>query len=152
MGSLWFLAVSMGCPSRWLGRIWKELTVFLPKQTKTTSLNHVHRMSRNKRIGNLAGTWPARPRQGSCKSSARKPPGNNKEAARELQPTEYLQEKNKQDIVRTNARVKPRSSVGSTSQVLSEQARCASQRQLRHLMFFGTDQDRAHRFSITTHS
>ena len=157
-GSLWVPCGSLRYPCGINGVpeqvAWKDLELIVSFSSKatTTSLNHVHRMSRNKRIGNLEGNGPARPRQGSCKSSARKPPGNNKEAAREPQSTEYPQEKNKQDIVRTSARVKPRSLARSTSQVLSEQARCASQRQLRHLMFYGTDQDRAQKFSITTHS
>ena len=55
----------------------------------------------------------------SRKGSARNPPGNNKQAAREVQSTKKdLQEKDKHDIVQTDARVKPRSLVSSTSQVL----------------------------------
>ena len=78
----------------------------------------------------------ARPQQECHKRTRRKPQEN-------CNPQTFTQEKNKHDTVRTSARVKPRSLVGSTSQMLSGQARCASKRQLRQPMADSTDQRKA---------
>ena len=70
------------------------------------------------------GKKAARAQQESHKRATKKPQEN-------CNPQKYPQEKNKHDTVQASARVKPRSLVGSTSQMFSGQARCASKRQLR---------------------
>ena len=86
VGCLGFLAGSLrgvfGGPRRWPERNWKEWTFYF--QSKNFKcVTDVFRKEND----------PARPRQRSRKSSARKPQRNNKEASRKLHSQKYPQEK-----------------------------------------------------------
>ena len=141
-GSLWVHGDSCGIIEVCFGMpeqvAWKELQgmdVLFPKQTHT-SLAEVFRGAQKE---------ATRSHKQIHKGTTRNPQEN-------YNPQKNQPEKNKHVIVRTSARVKPRSLVASTSQVLSGQAQCASKRQLRQRMFDSTDQDKANTFSISTRS
>ena len=107
-------------------------------------------------LGCPEGIWKEMGPQSRGKESATAQQESHKETTRNPQenchPQKYPQEKDKHDIVRTNASVKPRSLVGSTAHVLSWPARCPSKRQLRQRMFDSTDQDKANTFPISARS
>ena len=122
-------------------------------KAKNCWFNYTFSMQRKRSRKELGRKW-------ARKTAARKPQELCKKATREQQRSRKGSTfheknppvKNKHDIVRTSASVKPRSLEGSTSQVVSGQARCAPKRQLRQQMFDSTNQDKENTFSISMRS